>query len=127
VKDGLARSGFDMDLAHGEARETAFVKALTQCTVEHKCDDWAPSTGNVAIEISQKGRPSGIMVTTAQWWALEVQDDTWIVVRTSVLKSAVQEAKVRGFVKMAGDFQKYENVLVPVEWLIKGIPHMRAA
>jgi hypothetical protein len=88
--------------------------------VEHKSDAWAPATGNVAIEVEQKGNPSGLATTTAKWWALEVQDDVWIVIRTSVLRFLVAEAESQGRVKMVGDFNRYRNVLVPVEWLWRG-------
>jgi len=127
MADGIARAGFDMDLAHGEARESAFVQALTRCHVEHKCDNDAPSTGNVFVEFEQKGRPSGIATTTADWWAIEVQGDTWIVVRTSVLRRAVERVKGIGRVVMGGDHNLYRGALVPVEWLYRGIPPITGA
>lgn len=111
-----------MDLAHGEARESAFVRALQSCQVEHKSDGWSPATGNVAVEISQHGQPSGIMVTVAQHYAIEVQDDVWFVVRTSWLKALVSQAAKEGRVKLVGDRDKYRNVLVPIEWIWRGSP-----
>jgi hypothetical protein len=127
MADGLARGGFDMDLPHGEARESAFVKALTTCRVEHKCDGWAPATGNVAVEYEQQGRPSGIMVTTAQFWPFEIQDDVWLVIRTSLLKVAVARAVKEGRAKLIGDHNQYRNALIPVEWLYRGTPPPQAA
>jgi hypothetical protein len=115
MSDGIAREGFDMDLKHGEARETAFVKALTSCYVEHKCDQKVRRTGNVFVELRQKGRPSGINTTNSDYYAIEYADDAWIVVRTSLLKALARRCPVtRG-----GDFNQYEGALVPITYLIR--------
>jgi hypothetical protein len=115
MSDGLAREGFDMDLAHGEARETAFVQALQSCHVEHKSDQKVRVTGNVFVEYRQKGRPSGIATTEAEWYAIEYADDAWIVVRTSLLKALARRAPKRH----GGDFNQYEGALVPITHLIR--------
>lgn len=126
MAQGLAREGFDLDLAYGEARETAFTHALLDCHVECKSQQKTRVTGNVAIEIRQgspkpgHGRESGIAVTTAKWWALEYEDDCWLVIRTSLLKAKVDAAIRMGRVRMCGDGNRYENVLVPIDWLVRG-------
>src|SRR4051812_20991792 len=121
MTEGIARNGFDVDLTFGEARETAFVHALTDCHVECKSDQKARVTGNVAIEIRQgaidrgRGRPSGLSVSTARYWAIEYEDDCWLVMRTSMLK-AKTEAAIRtpllpsgtSRVRMVGDGNRYE-------------------
>lgn len=114
MAEGLARAGFDLDLKFGEARETAFVAALTDCHVECKSDQKVRSTGNVFIETHQHGRPSGINVTTSQWWAIEYADDCWLVVRTALLKALAKRAPV----KDGGDHNNYRGRLVPVRWLM---------
>jgi hypothetical protein len=117
MSEGLARQGFDLDLNHGEARESAFVKALTNCHVECKADQKARSTGNVCIETHQRGRPSGINVTTANVWAIEYADDCWVVIRTSLLKMLVRRARADNRTTMGGDFNAFRLVLVPIPWL----------
>lgn len=128
MANGIARSGFDVDLAHGEARESAFVRALSDVRIECKADGKAMQTGNLAIEIRQgstergKGKPSGLSVTTARFWAIEFADDRWVMVRTSVLKNVVKSFyKAKGSV-MGGDYNKFELVLVPLSVLISPDP-----
>lgn len=123
---GHSRQGFDVDLAFGEARETAFVAALTDCHVECKSDQKCRVTGNVAIEIRQgstdlgKGRPSGLSVSTASYWAIEYEDDAWIVIRKALLKAKTEFAYRDGRRRMVGDGNRYECVLVPIDWLVRG-------
>ena len=119
MAEGLAREGFDKDLAAGEARETAFVTALRDCKVEHKCDQKVRSTGNVFIETHQQGadgqwRKSGINASTAQWWAIEYADDAWLVIRRPLLKQLASRAPSR----LGGDYNHYRGRLVPVRWLV---------
>lgn len=108
----------------GEAKQTAFVTALRDCAVEMKCDQQCRRTGFVFVEYQQRGRPSGIATSEARWYAVEVEDDVWVVLRTAALKALARQAlKERGAIK-GGD---NENVgaLVPVEWFVRrwrGVP-----
>lgn len=117
MSEGLAREGFDKDLAFGESRESAFVEAITRARVEIKSDQKARVTGNVFIEYRQKGRPSGISTSVAEWWAIEVDDDAWFVIRTSRLRALARRALETGRRSHGGDGNQYEGALVPVEWL----------
>jgi hypothetical protein len=119
MSDGLAREGFDKDLAFGESRESAFVQAITRARVEVKSDQKARSTGNVFIEYRQKGRPSGIATSEAEWWAIEVDDDVFITVRRSKLKALARQAIATGKHTAGGDFDEYDGALVPVVWLVQ--------
>jgi len=121
VTDSVARQGWDIDLKDGLAAEAEFTKAVSLARVEHKMDEKAAKTGNIAIEIRQgstergAGKPSGICVTEAECWAQRVAPDKWLLIRTSLLKNIVRAVKgVRGSV-MAGDGKRFENVLVPLE------------
>jgi hypothetical protein len=119
MAEGLAREGFDVDLRFGETRESAFVQAISRCHVECKSDQKARVTGNVFIETHQKPRtgewrPSGINTSVADWWAIEYDDDAWIVVRRPLLKALAAHAQsVHG-----GDENRYRGRLIPVEWLV---------
>lgn len=120
MTQGLARAGFDIDLRHGEAGEQAFVHVFLKAKVEHKRDDKCRVTGNVFIEYKQKGRPSGIAVTTANWWAIEYDEECWVIVPTDRLKALARQAakEPRRLVK-GGDNNLYDGVLVPIEWLVR--------
>lgn len=117
---GLARAGFDIDLRDGQAREDALVHVFLNATVEHKRDYECRKTGNLFIEYRQKGRPSGIAITTARWWAFEYDEDCWLIVPTDRLRACARQAykdrtkRVRG-----GDNNNYEGVLIPIEWLVR--------
>ena len=127
MANGLARSGWDKDLAFGEARESAFVEALRDAHVECKSDQKARSTGNVAIEIRQgdtergKGKFSGLSVSTARWWCIEYADDCWLVVRTSLLKLVARRVYDEAGSVMGGDGNKFELVLVPLTMLVRPV------
>lgn len=120
MAQGVARSGFDLDLAHGEAREGALGRILSLRygdRIEVKSDGKARSTGNLFVEFRQKGRPSGIAVTEAEWWSTEVYDDVWIILPTVVLKRLASRAYHEGRTKLGGDGDLYEGILIPVAWL----------
>lgn len=125
MADGLARSGWDIDLAAGEANESAFVHAIRYAHVECKKDEKCRSTRNIAIEIRQgstergKGRISGLYATLAKWWCVEYADDRWIVIRTSTLRNIVDHVRELSGTRMGGDYNKFELVLVPLEYLIR--------
>ncbi len=119
MAEGIAREGFDIDLRHGLAREDALVDVFLKAKVEHKCDEKARRTGNLFIEYRQKGRPSGIAVTTADWWAFEFDDETWLIVPTEKLKRLARLAYQQNRRAKGGDNNLYEGVLLPTEWLVR--------
>lgn len=119
MASGLANEGFDIDLAKAGLREDAFANVLFKATVEHKSDKRARETGNVFIEFKQKGRDSGIAVTTAQFWAIEFDDDCWIVIPTERLKRIARKAYRANRSRFGGDFDQYEGVVVPLTELLR--------
>lgn len=122
---GLSNAGFDLDLHYGESREQAFLNILTKADVhcrriECKSDRAAIRTGNVFIEYQQHGRPSGIATTTASYWAIEYDTNCWIFLPTMVLKTIFERAKRDKWRrKIGGDFNNYDGVLIPIEWLVR--------
>lgn len=122
MADGLARSGFDIDLLEGKAREDAFAYVILKARIEHKCDEKCRVTGNIFIEYRQKGRPSGISVTTADWWAIEYDENCWILIPTKRLKALARRvaADVKRRVK-GGDNNQYDGILIPIEWLVRAV------
>lgn len=126
MADGIARSGWDIDLLDGKAREDAFAHVLCQARVEVKSDHKCRETGRLFVEIRQRGkadgkwRLSGLAVTQADWWAFEVHDDRWLVVPTWQLKAIAKRVWERDpkAVRRGGDFNGYEGVLVPLQALV---------
>lgn len=119
MASGIARSGWDIDLRDGEAREDAFVHTFLKAKVEHKSDEKCRFTGNVFIEFRQKGRPSGIAVSTADYWAIEFNTNCWIVIPTDKLRHLARQYWKAGKVKNGGDGDNYEGILIPLTALIQ--------
>ncbi len=115
---GLARSGFDIDLRDGQAREDAFVHVFLKARVEHKSDEKCRYTGNLFVEYEQHGRPSGIAVTEADWWATEFDDDSWVIIPTERMKELARRAVQEGRAAAGGDDDNYKGALVPIEWVV---------
>jgi hypothetical protein len=116
---GKAREGFDLDLKYGQSREEALSTLLRGGkTVEVKSDGKCRRTGNLFVEFRQKGRPSGLAVTTADYWAFEYDDDQWLIVPTAKLKAVAAVYYKQGKTALGGDGNKYEGVLVPIKALV---------
>ena len=116
---GKAREGFDIDLRNGQAREDAFVHVFLQAKVEHKRDYVCQKTGNIFIEYRQKGRPSGIATSTADYWAIEYMHRRWIIVPTDELREiARRAAKDKRNRVCGGDGDQYEGVAVRLTSLL---------
>jgi hypothetical protein len=119
VTTGLARAGFDIDLRYGQLREGRLAQILAALgpLIEVKSDTKARSTGNLFLEYRQKGRPSGLAKTEAQWWAFEIDEDVWLIVPFRRLRAAAARAYRLGRTARGGDFNNYDGVLVPIDWL----------
>ena len=117
---GKAREGFDLDLKHGESREGSLATLLRGGkTVEVKSDGACRRTGNLFVEFEQRGRPSGLAVTTADYWAFEHNDDEWLIIPTAKLKKIAASYYKQGRVAWGGDHNNYRGVLVPLKALIE--------
>jgi hypothetical protein len=116
---GLARAGFDIDLRDGGIREEAFAHVLFRASVEHKFDEKCRETGNVFLEFRQHGKPSGLATTTAEFWAIEVDRECWVVMATERLKAiARQAAREPGRRRKGGDGDAFDGVVVPLGTLV---------
>lgn len=115
---GIARGGWDLDIVHGNLREGAFGRLLKEGGVEVKSDGKCRLTGNVFIEFRQHGRPSGIAEDKgSQYWAIEYDDDHWIVIPTERLKQIARVAYRNGYRKRGGDYDGFEGVCFPLKFL----------
>jgi hypothetical protein len=98
--------------AHRSCGKVSGYDLLLQCTIEVKADRMAPSTGNVAVEFSYRGQPSGIMATSAVFWCIAVNDCGYIV-RVDVLRRLAE----RFSAIPAGDGKRAVVRLVPLDEL----------
>jgi hypothetical protein len=118
MTNGFARAGFDIDLKTFTPREDSFAAILGgDKTVEVKSDQICQYTGNVFVEFEQYGKPSGIAVTSADYWAFEYEQDCWLLVPTGKLKSVARLAYRQGLRRNGGDNNNFTGVLIPISWL----------
>lgn len=110
-------NAFEIAKAFGEQHENEFAKLLFRPDIEVKTDARAASTGNVFIEY-QQGRPqrsSGIAVTKAQWWVLDLVGLCIVVVETDRLRTLTRRAVELRLTKHGGD----NHNKGAVAWLIQ--------
>ena len=114
-------SKFDIDLEFGEKFEKSLAKILTVGKIEVKTErnKWK-KTGNIAIELSSRGKLSGLTTTKADWWAHilttngEIEGILMFPVRK--LKKMVKRSvkKGNGRMVMGGDNDTSELALIPL-------------
>jgi hypothetical protein len=120
-------SKFDVDLEFGEKFEKSLAKILTLGKIEVKTerDKWK-KTGNIAIELSSRGKLSGLTTTKAEWWCQILTIKEKIVgiymVPVKKLKKIVKNSvkRGRGRMVMGGDNDTSEIALIPLEDLTNG-------
>jgi len=116
----------DRNVKAGKKREMVFGQVLignrqVEVKYQRKCED----TGYVFIEFLCHGKPSGIKETTADYWALEVLPERWIIIKTEELLKITREvckerAKLFATGYVSGGDSGAVGVKVPVHRLI---PH----
>jgi hypothetical protein len=118
---------FDLQLAASEIAEKRLAELLGSKKIELKTETYQwRRTGNIAIEYSAYGNPSGIATTEADLWFHELRDDdgrtvTWLMFEVPRLKELCRAAYKRGdFRTGGGDNGAFEMVVLPVDinqWL----------
>jgi len=107
------------DIPEGEIGED-IVRALLSGkagAVEVKRDTIVSDSGNIAVEFECRGRPSGIRVTKAMWWAYllsgeNYQDEVAIMVLTERLRAICEWLIKRGEWIPGGDDNQSKMVLL---------------
>ena len=122
----LQMGNFDIDLDFGLIHEDK-VKDIFQgkgsIEVKTERDMWS-RTGNMAVEITYKGKPSGITITDAKWWChlFTIDGDIKFVLmmRVKELKERIKQLARTNFVKIVkgGDNDDSEIILVPIQKVV---------
>jgi len=110
------RKDFDIALEFGEERETALKDLLQGATVEVKSEPLSKT--HVFIEHEGYGKPSGIAITKAAFWAIEVKPDMWVILPTEVLRIMWSAALDRFGARIGGDKNASTGAIVPKQWLV---------
>ena len=108
VLEWFRRRGFDVTKTVGN--DTYDLLALTK--LEVKNDLKAATTGNVAVEVSHRGKPSGIMATSADRYITVVENTAYMAL-TPQLRSLIQSGNFREI--PAGDGGLARIMLVPLD------------
>jgi hypothetical protein len=123
-KAGKAESRWDINLSEGQIAEDTLANLLN-CNgeaVEVKRDFSVSTTGNIAVEFMCGGRPSGISVTEADWWAFSLSGDYYNdEVIVLIKKKRLERLLLPSRIRKGGDNHKAELYLVRVEELVKGL------
>ena len=115
---------FKYDLEFGEIREQRIADIFQNEKIEVKTERglWV-ETGNIAIEVACRGKPSGLATTEAKYWLhiLEIngQEFCSLLFPVDVLKARITALKPSYRIVMGGDDNQSKLVLVPVTELFK--------
>ena len=117
--------GFDIDLEFGKMGEEFVSNVLegnTKIEVKTERDIWK-RTGNVAIEIRCKGKPSGLSTTESDVWihllSYKGVIEGGFLFKVGVLKDKIKELHKSGGLKMVmgGDDNASQMALLPIKEL----------
>lgn len=67
---------YDVDLPGGQEWEGFFKSIVGTGKVENKRDKLTHNTGNVFIEYECRGKKSGLSTTSAEWWAIGIENES---------------------------------------------------
>ncbi len=119
-ENGKADGRFDINLAEGKYGEHVMANIIK--TIEVKRDYVVSTTGNLAVEYFNHGKPSGISVTEAEWWGFlldgdEFQGEVAVLIKTSRLRKIIDKCKeITG-----GDGNKSHMKLLPLKKLFNKV------
>jgi hypothetical protein len=121
-------SDFRYDLEFSEKEERKLAKDIFQrdiSTIEVKVDRKTVGTGNIYIETSSRGKPSGIMTTQSDMVFYQLEGTGMgLYFYTEQLRKTVKRLLPTHF-KVGGDNNTSEGVLVNVVDLIKALNETR--
>ena len=121
-------SKFDIDLSYGEIKEKELALILMDEKIEVKSErgQWQ-ETGNIAVELSSRGKPSGLVTTKANWWVTTLNEGDKV---KGIIMLPIADMKKhtkaivksgRGKVVMGGDDDTSEIALIQITDLMEEI------
>jgi hypothetical protein len=106
-----ARGATKIVLGETSDWDVQWVQNGETCTAELKQDLMAEKTGNVAIEVSSRGKPSGLSTSKATYYVYLIRGDYYMILTTSLRVHI--SANLYRFVK-GGDDNTSELYLIPL-------------
>ena len=104
----------------GEEFTEKLFEGNTKIEIKTERDIWK-NTGNIAIEIRCKGKPSGISTTTSSIWmhllSYKGGIEGGFILKVDSLKDKIKKLQKSGNLKMVmgGDFNESQMVLLPIK------------
>lgn len=122
----MKESRFDLDLKFGQQGEQWLTLLADERKIEVKRErDIWKTTGNICFEFRCSGKPSGIAVTQADYWAhilcFEGKQESVLLFRTELLRGRLREMMKRKELKIVngGDGERAEIILYPLTMINK--------
>ena len=116
-------SNFKYDLMLGQLKEQEIAQIFNNKKIEVKTDFLAQETGNIALEYESRGKPSGISVTEADYYAYCLPRANFqniiIFLEINELKRMAREYWSKGNIKKMGDENTSVSVLIPLNKLFE--------
>ncbi len=117
MSKGIARAGWDIDLADGEIEEGTFSAIIRREKIEHKAQ--LDCRTHLYVELEKiTGEKSGLSITTSVYWAFEYDKECWIILPTVRLWPLVMEAKRLFGICLGGDYNNTKGVSIPLTWFV---------
>lgn len=114
---------FDIDLSKAQIREKELRDILGKSKVEVKTDSIWKGSKNLAVEFRCRGKPSGISVSEAEYYAFILDANTYtegiIIIPIEKLLYLARKFYRMGKVKNGGDDNASEMVLIPIVEFVK--------
>ena len=112
-------SDFKFDLELGQKMEHGLADILANKRIEAKSDYIAHRTGNIAIEYECRGKPSGIAVTEADYYAYIIPcaplKNIILLMEVGNLKNISRLHYAQNKIKSMGDSNLSKAVLIPIQ------------
>jgi hypothetical protein len=117
-------SSFTHDLNFGEKAEDWINELFSNGKhIEVKNDRLIHKTGNLFIEYESRNKPSGLAITTAEYWIYRLSElDSAIIFPTKALKQVCRVYyKEKLYLKNGGDNNSSKGFLIPLTKLLNDI------
>jgi hypothetical protein len=106
-------SNFKYDLEVGKKGENLVAKMLSKKKVEVKYDQRAVETGNIFVEISSRGKPSGIYTTESDYFIYVLNGtNSMLVFETPRFRYLIEKLKEKAWIIRGGDCNTSEGLLL---------------